>query len=193
MTIILPDAAPQLVTKGALILEQKSYFSRLATVVTRQCVILADHTGYRSVQIGIRVSVLDLDNTMFSAGRRMNGRGNNHVIRSLSDRSPPAPNRGGSLTRDHQQCCYCISLYDVNDGEFPEGNSPRRCSGFPEEICGSPPSIRRSNAAYQRLMIISYLFSDCVLCSLLRLSQFAAQITAGSFRLIAWRLSYGGA
>ncbi len=76
-------------------------------------------SGYRTVQNCIRVSVLDLDDTIFSAGRRMGGRGSNHVIRSLLDQNPPAPNRDEPLTRGHQQCRYCISLYDVKVIEYP--------------------------------------------------------------------------
>jgi len=53
--------------------------------------------------------------TLFvSAGRHRGDRGSNRVICSLLARRPQAPNRGKSLTRDHQTVLICISLYDVN-------------------------------------------------------------------------------
>ena len=104
------------------------------------------HSGYRTVQNCIRVSVLDLDNTIFSAGRRMGGRGSNHVIRALSERNPPAPNRGGSLTREHHQCCYCISLYDVNSSDWTVKNCGQ-CLTVQSCVVWAPASIAAQSTA----------------------------------------------
>ncbi len=110
----------------------------------------------------IRVSILDLDNIVFSAGTRMGGRGSNHVIRSLSGQSPPAPNRDAPLTRGHQQCRYFVSLFTMSIRPIGRPNA-RRCLAilsrnghFPAgEVVGrgglEPPTSRLSGVRSNHL------------------------------------------
>lgn len=64
------------------------------------------------------VSVLDLDNTFVSAGIHLVDRGNSlanaRFTYPCKHRSDQHQTEANFLLEATKQCCYCISLYDVN-------------------------------------------------------------------------------
>ena len=64
-----------------------------------------------------RVSVLDLDNTFVSAGIHIEKRGSTRLYAFCTKQNQTELS---TILGVNKQCCYCISLYDVNYGELPK-------------------------------------------------------------------------
>ena len=62
----------------------------------------------------VRVSVLDLDNMLFSICVLLGGRGNSRIQKLSTGLNLHHKIEINPLLRLIKQCCNCISLYDVN-------------------------------------------------------------------------------